>query len=970
MIPAVRAKDQDVGRPKGGLVQFSRKTIDVRKDRISTKSYRLQAQVLNFPKVRILWINSYFPNDPLTETFDDSDLLEVLSEIESIIDKTIFDDIVWNGDLNFDPSRRSGFCRMVKRFLNRVGLVSLWDSNDVDYTHVHTDFVSTAVLDHFIVTERLVPLVVKCQPIHRGDNLSRHSPILLQLNLGNIPSRQVKVSWLPKKPAWHKAPEEVIESYKSDLQSRLNCLTLPASLECMDPACKQTTHSEDRDDLVLDVLCAIVESSHTVIPLAGGRKASETPISDVKQDVPGWKAEVEPFREDAELWHSIWLSSGKPNKGVLHSLMAKTRNQYHYAVRRTKRSASLQRAKGLFEASLLGDMQLIQEMKRIKSGVKAAPTLPDTVAGANGEEEIVKKFREVYSALYTSGSSEQEMFQLKDKLQGMIIADKVNSVKEVQKITGSVVKQAADLMKTGKADVSGGFSSDAILNGPDVIFDQLAAVFKSWLVHGTVTPSLLACGFLPLLKSALKDPADPNSYRAIAGSSIVLKLFDKTVLLIWGHLLSSDSLQFGYKKKTSTTQCSWLVLEVVNHYLRQGSHPIITLMDCTKAFDMCKFSILFGRLIDKNVPAVVIRTLATVYEDQFAWVKWGSVRSDQFIMTTGTRQGSILSPALFLVYMDPLLKELRALGIGCHVAGVYMGAVGFCDDILLLAPTRDAMQRMLDTCESFAERNNLLFSTDPNPSKSKTKSIFVCGRKKGLAKPVPLSLYGKELPWVPSGTHLGQEIHESGTMDLDTRVKRANFIEQSTEIRETFSFASPVEVLQAVKVYASSWFGSMLWELGGDTVKQVFSAWNTCLKLAWNVPRQTHTYFADHLLGSGISHAKTDILAEYVGFFHSLRSSPSQEVRILVNMVGRNMQSCTGKNLSFIKKETGLDVWSSSSKQVRVALEKGTKLAVVPVQDQWRIPLLAKLLAERGEKYYLCENFDILTEQIESLCMS
>ena len=82
------------------------------------------------------------------------------------------------------------------------------------------------------------------------------------------------------------------------------------------------------------------------------------------------------------------------------------------------------------------------------------------------------------------------------------------------------------------------------------------------------------------------------------------------------------------------------------------------------------------------------------------------------------------------------------------------------------------------------------------------------------------------------------------------------------------------------------------------------------------------------------------------------------------------MQSCTGKNLSFIKKETGLDVWSSSSKHVRVALEKGTKLAVVPVQDQWRIPLLAKLLAERGEKYYLSENFDILTEQIESLCMS
>ena len=141
---------------------------------------------------------------------------------------------------------------------------------------------------------------------------------------------------------------------------------------------------------------------------------------------------------------------------------------------------------------------------------------------------------------------------------------------EVNKFTGDVVKEAARLMKAGKADVSGGFTSDAILNGPDILFEQLGMIFRSWCVHGTVTRSLLACAFLPLLKSALKDPADPNSYRAIAGSSIVLKLFDKVVLLLWGHLLSTDSLQFGYKMKTSTTQCSWLVQEVANPF---SGHP-------------------------------------------------------------------------------------------------------------------------------------------------------------------------------------------------------------------------------------------------------------------------------------------------------------------------------------------------------------------------------------------------------------
>ena len=202
--------------------------------------------------------------------------------------------------------------------------------------------------------------------------------------------------------------------------------------------------------------------------------------------------------------------------------------------------------------------------------------LPDNVAGAEGEEEIVEKFREVYSALYNSACTAGEVQQIKERLGELINQD---SMDEVMKISGESVKAAAGLMKSGKADVTGGYSSDAILNGPDELFEQLAAVFRSWCVHGMVTPTLLACAFLPLLKSALKNPADPSSYRAIAGSSIILKLFDKVVLLLWGHLLCTDSLQFGYKVGTSTTQCSWLVQEVANYFLRLGTNPIITLLD-------------------------------------------------------------------------------------------------------------------------------------------------------------------------------------------------------------------------------------------------------------------------------------------------------------------------------------------------------------------------------------------------------
>ena len=208
-----------------------------------------------------------------------------------------------------------------------------------------------------------------------------------------------------------------------------------------------------------------------------------------------------------------------------------------------------------------------------------------------------------------------------------------------------------------------------------------------------MTKSLLACAFLPLLKSSLKDPACANSFPAI-----ILKLFDKDILLIWGHLLSSDSLQFGYKAGTSTTECSWLVTEVVGHYLRRGSNPIITLLDFSKSFDKCLFSVLFSKLLDRDLPPIVVRTLIVVYEDQYAWTKWGNSISGRFGVTNGTRQGSVLSPTCFSVYANDLLLQLRKLGLGCHIQGVYMGVVGFCDDILLMAPTRSAMQAMLDTC--------------------------------------------------------------------------------------------------------------------------------------------------------------------------------------------------------------------------------------------------------------------------------
>ena len=223
-----------------------------------------------------------------------------------------------------------------------------------------------------------------------------------------------------------------------------------------------------------------------------------------------------------------------------------------------------------------------------------------------------------------------------------------------------------------------------------------------------------------------------------------------------------------------------------------------------------------------------------------------------------------------------------------------MGAVCYADDVLLIAPSRNAVQRSLLELEDLAEESNITFSTDPVPHKSKTKCLYVVGKKRNMEKPAPLTLCGRVLPFVKQADHLGNILTEKGDMEQDAAVKRATFIRSSVEIREVFKFAAPAEVLKSLKIYSNSFYGSCLWDLGGEKAKQVFTAWDYTVKLVWGCPAWTRTYILQQLLSCGHTSAKVDILSRYVKFFHSLRKSASHEVQVLSRYLARDVQSVTG----------------------------------------------------------------------------
>ena len=220
------------------------------------------------------------------------------------------------------------------------------------------------------------------------------------------------------------------------------------------------------------------------------------------------------------------------------------------------------------------------------------------------------------------------------------------------------------------------------------------------------------------------------------------------------------------------------------------------------------------------------------------------------------------------------------------------------------------MERMLNICEKFGFKNNLKFSTDDNPAKSKTKCMYICGPNiKSPNYPVPLKLYGKDLPWVKHANHLGHEIHEDGTMNLDTNIKRAEFIRKSSELRDLFSFAVPSQVLKAVSVYSCHFYGSMLWDLYGEGAGKVYRSWNSCVKLAWNVPRSTHNYFVESLLSKSFCSVRGQILSQYMSFIQRLRKSTSYEVKIMSHISAADVRSQMGKNIDNIRLEFGINPW-------------------------------------------------------------
>jgi len=160
-----------------------------------------------------------------------------------------------------------------------------------------------------------------------------------------------------------------------------------------------------------------------------------------------------------------------------------------------------------------------------------------------------------------------------------------------------------------------------------------------------------------------------DDFQGIAISPIISKVFEHCVLDRFQNFFLSSDAQFGFKKGVGCSNAIYYtVCTIVGRIIEGGDTVNICAID--KAFDKVNHSSLFMKLMKRYIPIELLQLLENWLSDSTAGVKWGNSWSQIFKISSGVRQGSVLSPFLLMI-----LLSYKIIGL---VNSLYCTLMMFC----------------------------------------------------------------------------------------------------------------------------------------------------------------------------------------------------------------------------------------------------------------------------------------------------
>ena len=471
-----------------------------------------------------------------------------------------------------------------------------------------------------------------------------------------------------------------------------------------------------------------------------------------------------------------------------------------------------------------------QEIRNVSAASRGHANVIDGVQGETGINEV---FLNKYKSLYTSVPYDKNtMHNIENTVNHNVSISCCKGKCSVDhEISTDDVVKAISKLKLFKADASFDLYSNNLMHGCNELYVHLSLLFKCILHHGHSPEAMNLSTLIPIPKNTKKAVSDSSNYRAIAIGSVVGKVLDHIIMFKNMDSLCTSELQFGFKSNHSTTQCTFVLQEIIDLYQRNNSSLYLVLLDASQAFDRVEYCKLFDILIKRNVCSCTIRLLVSMYTNQRLRVKWGDNPSQSFLSLNGVKQGGVLSPILFCIYMDELLSRLSLAGVGCYVGTRFYGALCYADDLTLLCPSRRSMNIMLKICEDFALEYGVKFNS--------TKSVLVTYN---VEIDVCFMLNNAPIVQSESALHLGHYIgKDCNQKNISLGVR--NLIGRTNTMLSRFSYCSSFIKSTLFKTYCTSYYGCVLWRLDSSAVQKCYVSWRKIIRRIWGLPYRTHCRF-------------------------------------------------------------------------------------------------------------------------------
>ena len=393
-----------------------------------------------------------------------------------------------------------------------------------------------------------------------------------------------------------------------------------------------------------------------------------------------------------------------------------------------------------------------------------------------------------------------------------------------------------DAIKSLKKSPSSGYDGITVNHLFHAISDPLIKVLYelySAIITTSTVPDTFAVGIIvPILKKATLCSNDPNNYRPITLSSVHSKIVELSLI----PQDTAAETQFGFRKGRGTATAVSLAHDAVKYMNNNGSSIYVCSLDAQKCFDSIWHDGLFYKLIGK-IPDQHWIFLYKWYRESKATVRWAGELSDIFSISKGMRQGSILSPRLFSLFIDDLLLQLKSNVNGMKLHNFKLNAIAYADDINLFSTTATGLQNLIDTCDSYARKWRIRF----NPSKTKCIQIG----KPELKTPPTWTLDGETIKLSDETTILGVNF----TMDLKAQSHIKNRIRACNQSAFKLSTAGALYPGLNCEVKTHIWntincpvltYGLEAIHISNTELEELKSAQGTTVKRGLGLSKRSH----------------------------------------------------------------------------------------------------------------------------------